>query len=166
MTKTELTKKLKIWLKSYIESNLSYEYQLLEVIAPSTTLAKLNNDNIKSFYNYPAWEFTPDICAVLKNKDTEELKLYLVNRHTSALSLRDIGEAFVYAKLCNPVSYFLISTKGVSNEVNILLVDDETRNRLLLTPNGSDLKILTYDETNDIVDTTKVISHKGFNQNI
>lgn len=166
MTKAELTKKLRIWLKSYIENNLSDKYQLLEVIVPSTPLAKLNNDNIKSFENYSAWEFTPDICAILKNKVTDELKLYLVNRHTSSLSLRDVGEAFVYARLSNPLSYLIISTKGVSNEVNILLVDDDIRNRLLMIPNGSDLKILTYDEIKDIVDTTKVISHKGFNQNI
>lgn len=166
MNKNELTKKLTDWLIIYIKRNYSSNYDLQNILTPETTLSKINNNDIKSMTNYSAWEFTPDIIAILKDKTNGTLSTLMVNRFTSSISLRDIGEAYVYSKLSKPLRYFVISTKGVSNEVNILLVEDTTRNRLLNVDENCEIFLGSYDENTNDVDDHSIITGKGFSNNI
>jgi len=161
LSKPQLTIKLEKWLKNYIKSNLSSKYELLDLITPETTLAKINSDLIKNLVNYSAWEFTPDLLAIVKEKSSHDIKLIMVSRYTSSVSLRDIGAAYTFAKLTKAPIYFIISTKGVSNEVNILLVDDNIRKRLLKVNQNVNVFIGTYKEDSDTIDDSWV-SSEGF----
>lgn len=162
MTKNELTIKLTDWLCAYVKRNYSSNYDLQSILTPETTLSKINNTDIKGMTNYSAWEFTPDIIAILKDKNNGALSTLMVNRLTSSISLRDIGEAYVYSKLSKPLRYFVISTKGISNEVNILLVEDATRNRLLNVDKNCEIYLGSYNEKTNDIDDHSIIRGKGF----
>ncbi len=164
MDKNDLDQKIAKWLKNFLTKKLSPSHELLEVIIPESNLSKLADGNIKSRSDYSAWEFKPDVVAVLKNKSNGKIELVLVNRSLSALSLKEIGELYCYSKLVNAKLSFLVSLNGVSNEVSVLLLENEIRQRLLHYGDGNEIIIFSWNEKDDEVDANSVIplDKKGF----
>jgi len=80
------------------------------------------------------WRFSSDAIAW---EDNSESQLVLLNYSSSAISLKDVGELYCVASVVKPTISFLLSEKGISNEVRLQLVEDEIRNRLLWTRDGS-----------------------------
>ena len=99
----------------------------------------------------------PDVIGILRKKSDSSTCLAIVNRTTSAISLKEIGELHCYAKLARADFAFLVSTSGVSNEVNILLVDKEIRGRLLNFENNKTITILSWNEDSNSVDKNSVL---------
>jgi hypothetical protein len=157
MDKNELSAALACWIKTFINSNFSHQYELLEVLNAPIALSKLNSSLIKALPNYSSWEFSPDLLGIIKRKSDGETCLVLINRSTSGLSLKEIGELHCYAKLVKAEFAFLVSSNGVSNEVNILLVDKQIRDRLLNFDNGKTIIILTWNENTGGVDKNSVL---------
>ncbi len=131
MDKQEFTEILRDWLEGFLRRKYSNKYEILDVIIPTSSLSKLNNEHIKQIPNYSSWEFKPDILGILKNKTSGKLELVLLNRSTSALSLKELGEINCYARLTDAFMALVSSLNGVSNEVNILLLEDAVRERVL-----------------------------------
>ncbi len=131
MDKIQLTDALFVWFPKFIKQNFPDQYDLLEIIKAPQQLSRLNNQHIKNLQNYSSWEFKPDLLGILKSKIDSTIKLAFINRTTAGISLKEIGELYCYAKLANANFAFLVSTSGVSNEVNILLVDKSIRTRVL-----------------------------------
>lgn len=157
MKKKELSSNLLIWLKKFLSDKFSSTHEVLEVFMPTSNLSKLPNKHIKSCENYSAWEFTPDILGILKNKTNGKIELVLMNRSVSALSLKEIGEIYIYSKLVNSKLSFLVSLNGVSSEVGLLLLEDEIRNRLLIYGNQNEIIVFSWDEKNKCINPNSII---------
>lgn len=157
MDKNEFTKKLQSWFITFLTRKFSDNYEIIDVIIPNVYLSKLNNELIKSLPNYSIWDFKPDILGILKNKDSKEINLVFVNRSTSALSLKEIGELQCYARLANVKLALLVSLSGVSNEVNILLLENDIRKRLLNYGEDQNIIIFSWDIQSDGIDYNSVM---------
>lgn len=164
MDKNIFTNKLKNWLDNFLNIKFSETHEVVSVLIPETSLAKMNNEAIKQMANYSTWEFKPDVLGILKNKKNSRLELVLLNRSTSALSLKELGEMNCYAKLTGALLALVASTNGVSNEVNILLLEDKIRQRVLSYGEGQDIIVIGWDEKNDQISEDSVIpfSKKDF----
>lgn len=157
MDKNKFTKKLQRWLVIFLERKFGDDYEIVDVIIPDTFLSKLNNELIKSLTNYSSWDFKPDILGILKNKKTNEVNLVIVNRSVSALSLKEIGEIQCYARLAKTKLALLVSLSGISNEVNILLLENDIRKRLLSYGDCKDIIVFSWDMQTDDVDLNSVM---------
>jgi hypothetical protein len=73
------------------------------------------------------------------------------------LSLREIGEIHAYSKLIGSKLSLLVSLNGLSNEVNIILIEDDFRNRLLNYAPGKKIIIFSWDEKNDGINPNSII---------
>lgn len=157
MDKIQLSKELVAWLPKFIQKHYVAEYEVLEIHESPTMLSKLNSQYIKFLPNYSSWEFSPDILGVLRKKSDSTIALVLINRAVSGLSLKEIGELHCYAKLAKANFAFLVSTSGVSNEVNILLVDKPIRDRLLNFAENKTITIFTWNEDTKSADKNSVL---------
>lgn len=157
MDKKQLTQLLNHWLNDFLLRKFSSSHELILVKSPETALSKLNDEVIKQIPNYSAWEFKPDVFAILKNKQTGKLELVLLNRSTSALSLKELGEMHCYARLTGAILSIVASTNGVSNEVNILLLEDNIRQRILKYSDSEPIIIIGWDEKNNRIREDSVI---------
>lgn len=157
MEKQEFTEKIAKWLELFLSKKFAESHDVLEVIIPESNLSKIQNGSIKLCQNYSAWEFKPDVFGILKNKKTGEIELVLVNRSTSSISLKEIGELYSYSKLANSKLSLLFSVNGVSNEVGILLLDNEIKKRLLNYGDGKEIVILSWDETKNNINPNSII---------
>lgn len=157
MDKSEFTNILRDWLATFLERKVSSTHDILEVIVPESSLSKINNELIKQFPNYSSWEFKPDVLAILKNKSSGALELVILNRSTSALSLKEIGEINCYARLTGAYMTVLASPNAVSNEVSILLLEDSIKNRVLGYEEGKQIIIFGWDEKNNRINKDSII---------
>ena len=157
MDKNQFTNKLQEWLINFLKQKFNEEYEILDVIIPESHLSKINNNFLKSIKNYSAWDFNPDVLGIIKNKHTKEIKLIFLNRTTSAISLKEIGELYCYARLANVALAFLVSTSGVSSEVNILLIENNVRDRLLNYGNEKPIIIFSWNEQTNIIDSNSIL---------
>jgi len=157
LDKQTFTKRIANWLGYFLQKKFSGAYEILEILIPQSHLSKLPNKYIKSCKNYSAWEFKADVLGILKNKKNNQIELALVNRSTSALSLKEIGEIYCYSKLVNSKLSFLVSLNGISNEVALLLLDDEIRKRLLNYSEDKEVLIFSWDEVIDGINPNSII---------
>jgi len=157
MDKNEFTNTLRDWLTNFLERSVSLTHDILEVIVPESSLSKINNEWIKQISNYSSWEFKPDVLAILKDKSSSKLELVILNRSTSALSLKEIGEINCYARLTGAYMALLSSLNAVSNEVSILLLEDSIRNRVLGYGENKQVIIFGWDEKNNRINTDSII---------
>jgi len=157
MEKKEFTILIKDWLESFLKKRYSNTHDILRVIIPNTRLSKLSDSDIKKCKNYSAWDFKPDILGILKNKKNAQIELVFLNRSISALSLKEIGEIYCYSKLAGSRISFLTSLRGVSNEVNILLVNDSMRDRLLKYTVNGQIVIFSWNEEEKKINKNSII---------
>jgi hypothetical protein len=145
MNKDQLSLELKDWLRSYLSGRA--EIEVIDVIIPESNISKLNIDSVKSLSGYSTWDFKPDVLGIIKLIKSEEVKLVLLNRTTSAISLREIGEIRLYSQLVDPLMSFLISLNGVSSDVAVLLLDNQIEQRLLKYAEDKEIIIFTWSES-------------------
>lgn len=157
MDKQIFTNTLRDWLEEFLKKKFSLSHEIILVTIPNTSLSKMNNEYIKQIANYSAWEFKPDILGIIKEKISGKLELVLLNRSTSALSLKELGEMNCYARLTGSILAIVASLNGVSNEVNILLLEDSIRNRVLEYGNKQSLVVIGWDEKNNIINSNSII---------
>ncbi len=157
MEKNDFTERMRQWLESFLKRRLALTHDVLEVLAPTSSLSKLNNEHIKGLQNYSSWDFKPDILGIIQDKKTNQKEIVLLNRSTSALSLKEIGEINCYARLTKASLVFLTSTRGLSSEVNILLLDDDIRKRVLQLNGGGEITIFAWDEGTDSINQNSIV---------
>src|SRR3989338_765030 len=138
---TQTTKK---WLEGFLFNKYSKEYKI-EVIIPLSDISKINNPSIKKINNYSLLDFHPDVLGILTSKINEGVNIILLNRSTSSISIKEIGEMNIYSQIINPIASFIVSLKGLPNEVNSLLLSDDICNSLLHYHN-KEIVILKIDE--------------------
>lgn len=129
------------WLEMFLIEKYSKDFDI-EVIIPISNISKLPNQKIKSIDNYHLFDFKPDVLGILTNNKTKNVELVLLNRSTSAISLKEIGEVNIYSILSNPLHSFIVSPKGLPTEVNTLLLNKKIEDSLLNYKNGKEIIIL------------------------
>lgn len=157
MDKQIFTKILRDWLENFLKKKFSSSHEVILVTIPNTSLSKMNNEHIKQIDNYSSWEFKPDILGILKEKKSGKLELVLLNRSTSALSLKELGEMNCYARLTGAFFAVVASSNGVSNEVNILLLENSIRNRVLKYGENQSIVVVGWDEKNNRINKDSII---------
>ncbi|MFH1825134.1 MAG: hypothetical protein ABH873_07940 [Candidatus Firestonebacteria bacterium] len=155
MDKKEFQKKIVEWLLKYLKDRYSKKYSL-KVIVPETNLSKISIEEIKRVPHYSSLEFKPDILGILINKQTGKVELVFLNMNMSTISLKDIGEMHCYSDLAKPEIAFIVSTKGLPGEVNLLLINDIIQKNLLDYDKDKSIIVFGWDTKNNKVDTLSV----------
>ncbi len=156
MNKNAFSEVLKKWMNDFLKSRASDVFEEIEVLIPKSHLSKLNNEHLKSIPNCSSWDFKPDVLGILKNKKTGEIKLALLNRSISTLSLKEVGEINLYSRLVDAEFAFLVSTRGTSSETNLLLLENEIQERLLNYSGDKKIMIFSWQE-DGIIDPKSII---------
>jgi hypothetical protein len=153
--KDKFTNTLKEWLEKYLEKEYSKNYDI-NVLIPASNISKLAVPEIKKVANYSSFEFKPDILAVLSERKTGMTELVFMNRSLNAISLKEIGEMHCYCKLSKPILAFISSPKGLPNEINLLLLNQEIEMRLLNYSEDRCINIFRWDEKQASIDTNSI----------
>jgi len=161
--KENLTNILKIWLENFLNKKCSLEFDI-KVIIPDSNLSKLAIPEIKQIEDYSSLEFKPDVLGILINKSTKEIELVFLNRSINPISLKEIGEMHCYSKLANPKLAFIVSLKGLPDEVNLLLLDESIEKSLLTYDEDKKIIIFKYNPQRMDLDKNSIfpINKKGF----
>ena len=154
MDKHKLTKDLATWLERLLIEKYGSQYDNIEVITPDRDLKRLNHPDLKILDGSHAWEFTPDVVGILKGDDTQ---IVLLNRSSSAISLKEIGEMYCYAQLANPLYAIVISPKAASSEVNGILLDKMMQEQILTYNEDSQILVLGWNTEAKNIDLNSVI---------
>lgn len=149
MDKEQLTESIAGWLKKFLEQKFGSEYDNIEIIKPTRNLNLLSDSAIRDITGSNAWEFKPDIIAALTKSDGPN-RIVLVNRSTSSISLKEIGEMNCYAQLSVPMLAMVVSPKAASSEVNGILLDNHMRERILDFGGDYPLSVVGWDEENNM----------------
>ena len=76
-------------------------------------------------------------------------KSVLLNRSISAISLKEIGEMNCYSKILHAKHSFLASLKGLPDEVNLILLNNDVSNKVLKITENNTIHIFKWDEKID-----------------
>lgn len=150
MNKIELTIRLAEWLASFLEEKYSRDFDV-EVLIPESNFSKLANEKLKRVNGYTSFDFKTDVLGILENKASGTVKLVLMNRSISAISLKEIGEMNCYCRLVSPRHAFLCSLKGLPEEVNLILLNNNQEQKLLKINDELDIVIFKWDADKDRV---------------
>lgn len=146
--KEDYTEVARNWLESFLIKNYSKMYDV-KVITTKSNISRMETEEIKKYSNYSLLDFSSDVIGILTSKKTKEVGLVLLNRSISAISVKEIGEMNIYSKITNPELAFIVSLKGLPNEVNSLLLNEEICSSLLSYDKKS-IIILKLDENGKI----------------
>jgi hypothetical protein len=147
-SKEKYTQIARDWLEKFLMKHYSKEYNI-KVIIPKGDIAKTELKEIKEYPSYSLMDFSSDVIGILIPKKGKDIKLVLLNRSPHAISVKEIGEMNLYSKIVNPERAFLVSLRGLPNEVNNLLLNEEICSSLLNYGNKS-IIVLRLDEKGEI----------------
>lgn len=137
------------WLQGYLRKHYLKTHDV-HVEIPKSKISHLTGELIKTVENYPLLDFKPDVLGILVDKKTSKTSLVFLNRSVSAISVKEIGEMNVYGIVANPLLAFLVSLKGLSNEVNALLLNSNIESSLLGYGNNRRIVLFKLDEDGSI----------------
>ena len=160
MNKNELTDSLCEWLSIFLDTRYSKEYNI-EIIKPDSHLSRNTNLAIKKLDGYTSFDFHTDIVGLLTHKNSGEVEVVLMNRSTSAISLKEIGEMNCYSKILKSKHSFLASTKGLPDEVNLILLNDEVAEKLLKISDNMYIHIFKWDAESNQIDSLSAFPLKN-----
>lgn len=150
-SKTEFESKLKIWLEGFLIERFSKTHNV-QVLIPDSNLSKLQMPAIKHIDGYWAYEFKPDVLGILEDKQSDMVELVFINRSTSALSLKEIGELYCYSKIAKPLFSFITSPLGLASDVALLLLDKEVQNSVLSFDSDRTIIIFKWDTSSSNIE--------------
>lgn len=168
MDKNEFTNRLSQWLKDFLEAKYSSDYEI-EVLIPNSNFSKIANEKLKTIDGYTSFDFHSDLLGILEHKKQKSVELILLNRSTSAISLKDIGEINCYSKLVKPKHSFIASLKGLPEEVNLILMNKDLEEKLLKISEDLTVIVFKWDEKTDSIDAISIFpidQRNVFNQKI
>lgn len=165
MTKIELILSLSHWLHDFLNNKYSNEYQI-ETIIPENHLSKLANTTLKKIDGYTALDFHPDIISLMSEKTTNHVEVVIMNLSKTAISLKEIGEMNCYSKVLKSKHSFIVSTKGVPEEVNLILLNNKTMDKLLKIDNLNYIHIFRWDEDKKSIDVNTIFPLKNSKANL
>jgi len=155
VNKVEFTARLSQWLLEFMNTNYSSDYNI-EVLSPASNISKIANEWLKRIDGYTSFDFSVDLLGLLENKYTMAVEVILLNRSVSAISLKEIGVMNCYSKLVKPKHAFIVSLKGLPEEINLILLNSELEKKLLKISDGLNINVFKWNEEHDCVDLMTV----------
>lgn len=111
--------------RQWLQEHLRRQHKRSEVlILPDSDRCQLRHALVAAglhdrFPESSAWEIKVDVVAVVAGKRSPTLAL--VELKASPATLRDVGQLLGYCRVCRPTEAFLLSSKGISTELQRLL---------------------------------------------
>jgi len=163
MNSRQLTQSIAAWIEQFLRTKFGSEYSTITVMQPEKNLNLLSDATLRAIKGSTAWEFKPDIMAILTRTDGTS-DIVLINRSTSAISLKEIGEMNCYAQLAQPLFAMVVSPKAASNEVNGILLDIHMRDRIVDYSGRNPIAIVGWNEETGMpqADTISPIEMESF----
>ncbi|MFV0193472.1 hypothetical protein OBJ98_11525 [Empedobacter falsenii] len=158
MTKQEFEKNIIVWLYKHL--SLKYKEYNVEVIKPTSNISKLNIDKIKKNPGYTSFDFKPDILVILENKKNYKIELVIVNRTINAISLKEIGEINLFSRITNSIESYILSLKGLPEEVNLILMNSDLEKDLLNYNDGKQIYLLRWDQFTNKIESKAIYPSK------
>ena len=155
MDKKEFTTVLSGWLENYLKSIYSKTHNI-EIVIPSSNFSKISNEKLKKIDGYTSFDFHTDLLGILENKKNNNVELVILNRSTSAVSLKEIGEMNCYSKLIKPKHCFIASLKGLPEEVNLILLSKDKEEKILKITKDLYITIFKWDESKNKIDPISI----------
>lgn len=157
MEKPAFTKLMMDWLKNYLQKHYGQTYNI-QTLIPTSDISKVPDSDLKKCIgNYSYCDFSPDILGILKHKTNKDMiELVFLNRSINPISLKEIGEMQCYCRLSNPKEAFLVSTKGLPQEINKLLIDKDISKDLLMYADNKFITVFTWIEDRNQIDPLSV----------
>ncbi|MBI3913023.1 MAG: hypothetical protein HY327_02325 [Chloroflexi bacterium] len=145
---------VRAWLESVLKERFPKSGILVADTSRITLSRFLEREGMESFFpNYETYEINVDVTGVVRSKNA---KLALVECKVTTLTLRDLSQLHGYSQVAQPIYSLLISPKGVSRALNLLL-QIYRRYDLLEYADGQRIKIGVWDATRKTVDPTSII---------
>ncbi len=160
MTKIDLIESLRGWLNDFLHDLYSKDYYL-ETIIPENNLSRLPNSTLKKINGYTALDFHPDVICLMTHKTTQQIESIIMNVTTTAISLKEIGEMNCYSKILKSKHSFIVSSKGLPEEVNLILLNNKTLEKLLKIDNTNYIHIFRWDEKLKSIDLNTLFPLKN-----
>lgn len=135
---TDLYEPMAVWLKTYMEDMYSHSRaSVLVTDAHAWTLDRVleQHNVIQYFPQVVGLDIEIDVLGIAKHKSSADL--FFIEAKKTALSIRDLGQLWVYCRLCDPKGAFLLSSHSLGG-----------LNKLLNTLHREDL--LDYGEKKEI----------------
>lgn len=107
----ELYGPMREWLENYLKD----KYNGYEVYAFDTHSERLDRFLSKIGVRNDAavgLDIQIDVLGLVKNKSNDDIKLFFIEAKKNNLTLKDLGQLWIYCKLINPEEAFLFSPKG------------------------------------------------------
>lgn len=157
MNKSQFTDIMQCWLEKYLKAKYRASYHVSTVI-PTSNISKLPNRDIKdNVKNYSSLEFYPDILGILKHKTlTNKVEMVFLNRSLTSISLKEIGEIQCYCRIAEPLEAFIVSPKGLPQEINMLLLDDVISTSLLKYNSSKFINVFTWDDKKNAIEPRSI----------
>lgn len=155
MNKIQLSKAAVSWLSSFLSDYYGNSVDEFRIYENPTTLSKLSDDALKRVEGYTNFDFAPDILGVVELVDGT-VELILVNRTSSAISLKEIGEIHLYSKVVKPRFAMIVSSKGLPSEVQLILFNADMQQRLLYYDNERSPIMLFKMESNSSINELSI----------
>jgi len=105
------------------------------------------------FKDYSTYEIEVDITGVIESEKTE---LAFVECKLNKITLRDLSQLLGYSKVALPLLSIVLSPKGISDSMNLLL-NVSRRNDVLYYANDKSIIIGKWDETRKEIDQSSII---------
>lgn len=115
----ELYEPMRIWFQQYLEEKYQ-GWKVITIDSHSRTLDLYLEENgvIDSYPETVGLDIQIDVLGILK-KDNKTMIAFIEAKKTQ-LNLHDLGQLWVYCKLCDPAEAFLLSSAGLGSLNKIL----------------------------------------------
>ena len=112
MKEKELYEPMRIWLQQYIEDKYR-GYEVITIDSHSERLDRVLSKNgiINQMAN--GIDIQIDVLGIARKRDN--IKLFFIEAKKTRLTLRDIGQLWVYCKLIDPEEAFLFTSENLGS---------------------------------------------------
>ena len=133
----ELYEPMRLWLQKYLED----KYKGCDVITIDSHARTLDlyleeNGVIENYPETVGLDIQIDVLGILRKNN--KTKIAFIEAKKTQLNLHDLGQLWVYCKLCDPAEAFLLSSSGVGSLNKIL--NNLQRTDLLRFGDGKTIK--------------------------
>lgn len=110
----ELYEPMRIWLQQYLEDKYKNS-EIITVDAHAKTLDSfLQEYGVLEYYPLTVGlDIQIDVLGIIKQKN--KVSLVFIEAKKTQLNLHDLGQLWVYCKLCDPLEAFLLSSHGLGS---------------------------------------------------
>ena len=126
MNKDDLNNNIELWINNSVPKIHNANIKKIFINENVSKISELENFIFETSF----FDFIVDYTVLVEVN--EKYYIGLIQKFRSAISLKDIGIAQVYARLAAPLFYYLISPKGFSKEASFLFGNDDVCLNMLI----------------------------------